>query len=162
VMSRRDGGLEGDVIVLGGGAAGLAAARGLGVAGRHVVLVEARTRLGGRILTVREPGWPLAVELGAEFLHGRATATMDVVRGAGRQDPDSRRQQRLPLGYDTLVDWLASAVRAAGGDIRLGTAATAVAWRRRRVEVECRPAAGGAPFTLRARAAVVTLPSAVL
>jgi monoamine oxidase len=59
-----------DVIVLGGGVAGLAAARALAEAHLHVVLLEARPRLGGRIHTRRPPGWPLPVELGAEFIHG--------------------------------------------------------------------------------------------
>jgi monoamine oxidase len=57
-----------DVIVIGGGVAGLAASRDLGVAGRQVLLLEARERLGGRIFTQYANGYP--VELGAEFVHG--------------------------------------------------------------------------------------------
>jgi monoamine oxidase len=59
-----------DVIVIGGGVSGLAAGRELARAKRSVILLEARPRLGGRIHTVRPPGWPLPVELGAEFIHG--------------------------------------------------------------------------------------------
>jgi len=40
------------VIVIGAGIAGLAAARTLAEAGKHVVLIEARDRVGGRILTL--------------------------------------------------------------------------------------------------------------
>jgi monoamine oxidase len=58
-----------DVIVLGGGVAGLAAAGELARQGYRVTLLEARERLGGRVLTVRPPGWPSPVELGAEFIH---------------------------------------------------------------------------------------------
>jgi monoamine oxidase len=68
--------VDSDVIVLGGGVAGLAAARRLVGAGLRVLLVEGRRRLGGRIETVREPPWPIPVELGAEFVHGRAPAIL--------------------------------------------------------------------------------------
>ena len=59
-----------DVIVIGGGVSGLAAARELSRANRSVILLEARPRLGGRIHTVRPRDWPMPVELGAEFIHG--------------------------------------------------------------------------------------------
>jgi monoamine oxidase len=58
------------IIVIGAGVAGLAAARHLTAAGRHVLILEARGRLGGRILTVRDALSPLPVELGAEYVHG--------------------------------------------------------------------------------------------
>ena len=72
-----------DAVVIGAGAAGLAAARALSDAGRDVVVLEARPRIGGRILTVYDPEWPLPVELGPEFLHGEARATREVARAAG-------------------------------------------------------------------------------
>ena len=61
-----------DVIVVGAGAAGLAAAEMLTGAGASVLVLEGRARAGGRIFTRRVRGWPLPVELGAEFIHGRA------------------------------------------------------------------------------------------
>ena len=72
-----------DVIVIGAGAAGLAAARDLSRAGRNVLVLEARNRIGGRIHTIREAGWPLPIELGAEFVHGRPPETWDIIRAAG-------------------------------------------------------------------------------
>lgn len=58
-----------DALIIGGGIAGLTAARHLTEAGLRVTLLEARDRLGGRIYTRSTAGFP--VELGAEFVHGR-------------------------------------------------------------------------------------------
>jgi monoamine oxidase len=69
-----------DVIILGGGVAGLTAARALTAAGARVLLLEARDRLGGRILTQHTPDGP--VELGAEFVHGAVEETLSVAREA--------------------------------------------------------------------------------
>ena len=60
-----------DVIVVGAGAAGLAAARVLIEANRSVLILEARDRIGGRMFSTQAPGVPIAIELGAEFIHGR-------------------------------------------------------------------------------------------
>lgn len=60
---------SGTVIVIGAGMAGLAAARKLRDAGKDVLVLEARDRLGGRILTSRK--WSDAkVDLGATWIHG--------------------------------------------------------------------------------------------
>ncbi|HXS94254.1 MAG TPA: NAD(P)/FAD-dependent oxidoreductase [Candidatus Limnocylindrales bacterium] len=60
-----------DVLILGAGAAGLAAARALSRFGKRVLVLEARQRAGGRILTEMQAGWAAPVELGAEFIHGK-------------------------------------------------------------------------------------------
>ncbi|MCP2636585.1 FAD-dependent oxidoreductase [Microbacterium sp. HD4P20] len=57
-----------DAIVVGAGVAGLTAARLLNRAGRHVVVLEARDRIGGRVLTDRTDG--LVTDLGASWIHG--------------------------------------------------------------------------------------------
>ncbi|MBA8989325.1 monoamine oxidase [Curtobacterium pusillum] len=57
-----------DVVVVGAGAAGLAAARALNRAGRRVVVLEARDRIGGRTWTDSALGVP--VDLGASWIHG--------------------------------------------------------------------------------------------
>ena len=71
-----------DVIVIGAGASGLAAARALSGAGKRVCVVEARQRVGGRIHTLHIAGLPLPVELGAEFIHGEAQETFSIVKAA--------------------------------------------------------------------------------
>ena len=69
-----------DVIVLGGGAAGLAAGRAAADAGASVVVLEARELPGGRMRTARVVGLG-AIDLGAEFVHGKASVTTELVRG---------------------------------------------------------------------------------
>ncbi len=57
------------VVVIGAGAAGLAAAKALKTDGCAVVVLEARDRIGGRVWTDRRFG--AAVELGAGEIHGQ-------------------------------------------------------------------------------------------
>jgi monoamine oxidase len=71
-----------DAVVLGAGVSGLSAARELAAARRRVLLLEARFRLGGRVHTRHDPAWPLAVELGAEFLHGEAAEAREALAAA--------------------------------------------------------------------------------
>jgi len=75
-----------DVAVIGAGAAGLAAADELNHKGLTVAVFEARDRIGGRILTLRDARVPLPIELGAEFIHGEAPETKRILREAGRLD----------------------------------------------------------------------------
>ena len=56
-----------DVIVVGAGVAGLTAARLLALAGKAVIVLEARDRVGGRVRTDRA-GSP--TDLGASWIHG--------------------------------------------------------------------------------------------
>ncbi|MFZ0553609.1 MAG: FAD-dependent oxidoreductase, partial [Steroidobacteraceae bacterium] len=72
-----------DIIVIGAGAAGLAAAAALARSGRSVLLLEARDRIGGRIWTRLEPALAAPVELGAEFIHGDSPETGELLRQAG-------------------------------------------------------------------------------
>jgi monoamine oxidase len=72
-----------DVIIIGAGAAGLAAARSLKTRGARVTIVEARGRIGGRVFTRHDARSPLAIELGAEFIHGDAEPIRDLAQEAG-------------------------------------------------------------------------------
>jgi monoamine oxidase len=69
-----------DVIIAGAGAAGLTALRELSCAGRRVLCLEARDRIGGRVHTIYDPLSAMPIELGAEFIHGRSPEIWDIVR----------------------------------------------------------------------------------
>lgn len=73
-----------DVLVIGAGAAGLAAARALVDAGLRVLVLEARDRIGGRVHTDYALA-PFPIERGAEFLHGREIETWRWLGAAGVQ-----------------------------------------------------------------------------
>ncbi|HKW44209.1 MAG TPA: NAD(P)/FAD-dependent oxidoreductase, partial [Candidatus Eremiobacteraceae bacterium] len=75
--------MDADVIVIGAGAAGLAAARSLAVRGLRVMVLEARDRIGGRVWSCPPARGVVPVELGAEFIHGRAAETMALLREVG-------------------------------------------------------------------------------
>jgi len=71
------------VIIIGAGAAGLIAARQLSDAGMKVIVIEARSFPGGRMHTLREPGFSIPVEAGAEFIHGELPITLGLLQEAG-------------------------------------------------------------------------------
>jgi monoamine oxidase len=71
-----------DVVVIGAGAAGLAAARALHDRDVDVVVLDARDRIGGRVFTHREHGSRMPIELGAEFIHGAAPEVDGILRDA--------------------------------------------------------------------------------
>ena len=71
-----------DIVVIGAGVAGLAAARACERRGHRVVVLEARDRIGGRIHTLRPRGWPMPVEAGAEFVHGRSPSLLPLAKEA--------------------------------------------------------------------------------
>jgi monoamine oxidase len=83
------------VIVVGAGVAGLAAARRLAEAGRAVTVLEARDRIGGRVLTERAFG--AAIELGAEFVHGNPPELCDLIDEA-----------KLTLSHDDSEGYVAT------------------------------------------------------
>jgi len=92
-----------DVVVIGAGAAGLAAASELAANGRFVRVVEARDRLGGRIFTHREPDLSVPLELGAEFIHGRSKATLEWLTRANLLAVDASQTRWTNFGSKQLV-----------------------------------------------------------
>ena len=86
-----------DFVVVGGGASGLAAAAELCKAGARALVLEARGRIGGRVWTRRPRGWPVPLELGAEFVHGRSPEAFAIAREAGLvvvRLPSEHRERR--------------------------------------------------------------------
>src|SRR3982751_4742954 len=70
-------------VVIGAGPAGLMAATELARAGGRVTILEAQNRLGARIYKLPEAEFGYPAEGGAEFVHGAAPVTRQVMREAG-------------------------------------------------------------------------------
>jgi len=114
--SRRSSTKAVDVLIVGAGAAGLAAADVLTRAGRSVVILEARDRIGGRCWTRHMPGLGIPVELGAEFIHGEAAATYALLHRARIPAVMANREQRsLRGGRLVRINSFAEAQRAVKG-----------------------------------------------
>jgi monoamine oxidase len=238
-----------DVVVIGAGVSGLAAARELSGAGKRVCILEARPRTGGRIHTLHVPDLPLPVELGAEFIHGEPQETFSIVGAAalmacelpddhhwsasrgwtelrdfweqiervrakigGRRrdvsfaeflrsqrsisprlrelarsfvegyhaahadrisalalsssdeeqdDPGGNKQFRILDGYDAVIEWLRAGLDPDRTDLRLGTVVKEVTWRNGEVTVDSIRANGRREQSVRASAAIVTIPIGV-
>ena len=69
-----------DIVIIGAGCAGLAAAASLTAAGRRVLVLEARDRIGGRVHTIRPENAPV-IELGAEFIHSLSSDLKALLAG---------------------------------------------------------------------------------
>jgi monoamine oxidase len=117
-----------DVVVVGGGFAGVTAAREAALRGRSVVLVEARDRLGGRTWT---SDWgPAAVEYGGAWVHWHQPHTFSELTRAGlpvllsddaevaawyvgaerRHATIAERDQIARRGWDRFVDGVRTAL----------------------------------------------------
>ncbi|HEY1978060.1 MAG TPA: NAD(P)/FAD-dependent oxidoreductase [Candidatus Baltobacteraceae bacterium] len=114
--------MDTDVIVIGAGAAGLNAARKLGERSLRAIVLEARDRMGGRVLWKNVPGGSTPAELGAEFIHGSAAETFELLRAAGSgpqplaDESWSFRNGRLERDSDDFGSWAAIFERAADID----------------------------------------------
>jgi monoamine oxidase len=67
----------------------LAAASELRKSGLSVLILEARDHVGGRAWTRHEPDLSAPIELGAEFIHGRAPETFELLREVGKAALDT-------------------------------------------------------------------------
>jgi len=76
-------GWDADVIVVGAGAAGLAAALQLATRSVRVIALESRDHIGGRVMWQSVGTVSVPAELGAEFIHGAAPETSALLREAG-------------------------------------------------------------------------------
>ncbi|MFS0732725.1 NAD(P)/FAD-dependent oxidoreductase [Microbacterium sp. 1P10UB] len=111
-----------DTVVVGAGVAGLAAAALLSDAGQRVVVLEARDRVGGRVVTDRTGG--TATDLGASWIHGVTDSPVAATAAAlgmrmveftvGGYQPDSRPIAHFGPSGERLTD---AAARAYVADI---------------------------------------------
>ena len=88
-----------DVVIVGAGVAGLAAAATLTCRGVRVLVLEAKSQIGGRVWTdnIQTVSGPATVEYGAEFVHGdpRFLFEPDLIKGIKFRTMDSK----LILGW---------------------------------------------------------------
>ena len=78
-----------------------------------MLVLEARTRTGGRCWTRHFPGLSVPAELGAEFIHGRPPVTFALLQRAGGAALDSARTQRyVTQGRLRAIDAFAEAKKA--------------------------------------------------
>ncbi len=71
-----------DYVIIGAGATGLFASSELAAAGKKILVIEARERIGGRIYTITNKNFSKQVDAGAEFIHGNVPITMRLMREA--------------------------------------------------------------------------------
>jgi len=107
--------MNADVIIIGSGASGLAAARALSTAGKSCIVLEARERPGGRIHTIHDPHFSTRIESGPEFIHGVVQHTLALVKEAGlntkkiggaiwnMRDGKPHQQEEFMEGTDELM-----------------------------------------------------------
>lgn len=78
-----------------------------------MLVLEARSRIGGRCWTRHFPGLSVPAELGAEFIHGRPPVTFALLQRAGSAALDSARTQRFVTeGRLRAIDAFAEARKA--------------------------------------------------
>jgi polyamine oxidase len=107
-----------DVLVVGAGFAGLAAARRLVHAGRRVLVLEASGRVGGRAYTDYRLGHGVPLELGAQMLHGRTAVTHEWVARHHLTTRSLPVTQRSRIVIDRRVGaypWIALPFHPVGG-----------------------------------------------
>ena len=108
---------EADIVVIGAGAAGIAAARRIMAANRRVIVVEAASQIGGRCLTdIATFGAPF--DRGARWMHNPETNPMiRLARSAGLDISNAPLGQKIRIGRRNAragetEEFLAALVRA--------------------------------------------------
>jgi monoamine oxidase len=130
--------MDADVIVIGGGFAGLVAARDLRERGRSVILLEARDRLGGRTWYREIPGTGVSAEYGGTWFarasqpalaaeiarygiavepYIRPARSIWVFEGARHEGPAHRERLRSLLApVDAQIDAVARSIASGSSD----------------------------------------------
>ena len=173
-----------DVVIVGGGACGLALARGLAAAGVNFALYEARPRLGGRVLSVEDKASGMRVDLGPTWFWPATQPTIAaLVKELGLTDfpqydpgtalllafgdkkPETRMTpdlhsgaRRLEGGMASLIEALAATVPAEA--IHLSAVLRSVADRGDHVELSFET--DGETETVTAKRAVLAVPPRLL
>lgn len=75
--------IQTEILIIGAGASGLAAAYELSMVDKKIIVVEARNRTGGRIHSINDKSFAQIVEAGAEFIHGQLPVTLNLLQKAG-------------------------------------------------------------------------------
>src|SRR6267154_5490211 len=89
---------EADIVVIGAGAAGIAAARRIKAANRRVIVVEATGQIGGRCLTDTAT-FDVPFDRGARWMHNADTSPMvKLARGAGLEVYPAPPGQKIRVG----------------------------------------------------------------
>jgi monoamine oxidase len=108
---------EADIVVIGAGVAGIAAARRIQAASRKVIVVEAAGRIGGRCLT-DSATFDVPFDRGARWMHNPDTNPMvRLARGAGLDTSAAPLGQKIRIGRRNARDgeteeFLAALVRS--------------------------------------------------
>src|SRR4051794_41263673 len=89
---------EADIVVIGAGAAGIAAARRIVAANRKVIVIEASDRIGGRCITDAAT-FDVPFERGARWMHSPETNPLvKLARGAGFEIFPAPSGQKVRVG----------------------------------------------------------------
>ncbi len=110
---------DADVVVVGAGLAGLSAARGIEAAGRTVVVLEARDRVGGRTLNHPISGTDDVVEIGGQWVGPTQDRIIALARELGVSTYPTHSQG------DNIVDWGGRHIRYRGSIPRISPAVLA-------------------------------------
>ena len=108
---------EADIVVIGAGAAGIAAARRIQAANRKVIVVEASSQIGGRCLTDMTT-FEVPFDRGARWIHNPdANPMIKLARGAGLDVSPAPPGQKIRIGRRNAragetEEFLAALVRA--------------------------------------------------
>jgi monoamine oxidase len=108
---------EADIVVIGAGAAGIAAARRIQAANRRVIVVEAASQIGGRCITDTTT-FEVSFDRGARWLHNPDTNPMiKLARSAGLDISAAPLSQKIRIGRRNArpgetEEFLAALVRA--------------------------------------------------